>query len=319
MSLLERIYHFHEELKSSRFPNATTLVEQFEISIATARRDIAYLRDRLLAPIAFDQNQNGFYYTEDDFGLPFEQSPKVLFLLGMLSKMAEEAGLGSLPEVQSLEKRLSELVSPEYNKLVDAIHCEWVEVESVQPAVFKSILEGLVKKKVLEISYTSAQAKNSNRALEPLRLINYQGRWYLLAFCRLRQDIRLFHMARITRARITRSFFKRTSEDNFDSYLNSSFGIFKGDKLYIAKILFTATAAELVRHQRWHKDQIVENISEGVLMHLPVNDDREIIMKILQYGAMARVIGPEELRQRVENEAEKITQMYSKPDPLSYS
>jgi predicted DNA-binding transcriptional regulator YafY len=317
MSLLERIYHFHEELINNRFPTAATLVEQFEISPATARRDIAYLRDRLLAPIAFDQVRNGFYYTENDFGLPFEKSPKILFLLGMLSKIAEEAGLGSLPEVQSLEKRLSELVLPEYNKLVDAIHCEWVEVESVQPAVFDEILEAVVKQKVLEISYKSAQAKTSERSLEPLRLISYQGRWYLMAFCRLRQDIRLFHIARIIAAKMTRTLFKRHSEDNFDSYLNSTFGIFKGKILYNATILFTSTAAELVRHQHWHKDQVVKSVNEGVLMNLPVSDDREIMMKILQYGSMARVIGPIELRQRIEKEIEKISRMYHDPEITS--
>ncbi len=41
MSLLERIYLFHEKLKENRYPNATLLVDQFEISSATARRDIA--------------------------------------------------------------------------------------------------------------------------------------------------------------------------------------------------------------------------------------------------------------------------------------
>lgn len=312
MSLLERIYHFHEELINSRFPNATTLVEQFEISPATARRDIAYLRDRLLAPIAFDQRKNGFYYTEQGFGLPFEESPKILFLLGMLNKMADEAGLGSLPEVKSLEKRLSGLVFPEYNKLVEAIHCEWVEVESVDPEVFETILEAIIKKKVLQVSYRSAQAKTSKRALEALRLINYQGRWYLLAFCQLRQDIRLFHIARISSAKMTSTTFKRYSEDNFDSYLNSTFGIFKGEIRYHAQILFTSTAAELVRHQHWHKDQIVERVGEDILLHLPVNDDREIMMKILQYGAMASVISPVELRKRVESEAHKIADLYHK-------
>lgn len=311
MSLLERIYHFHEELQSNRYPNATTLVDQFEISLATARRDIAYLRDRLLAPIAFSQQKNGFYYTEDGFGLPFEQSPKIVFLLGMLSKMADEAGLGSLPEVQSLEKRLSELVFPEYSKLVDAIHCEWVEVESIKPAIFDAIIEATVKKRVLQISYRSAHAQTSDRELEPLRLISYQGRWYVLAYCRLRKDIRLFHIARIQLATLTRTSFKRESEDNYDAYLNSAFGIFKGEVLFNATILFTSTAAELVKEQRWHRDQMVEEVENGVLMHLPVSDDRELVMKILQYGKMAKVIHPVELQERIRKEAEAISKLYA--------
>lgn len=310
MSLLERIYYFHEELKNSRYPNATSLVSQFEISPATARRDIAYLRDRLLAPIAFDQLKNGFYYTQEGFGLPFEKSPKIIFLLGMLSKIADEAGLGSLEEVQSLETKLSELVFPEYSRLVDAIHCEWVEVESIQPAIFEAIIEATVTRKTLKILYRSAQSAKSERVLEPLRLVSYQGRWYLLAFCRLRQGKRLFHIARILDALPGKETFKRQSDDNYSSYLNSAFGIFKGEVLFNATIRFTSTAAELVRYQRWHRDQRIEETEGGILMHLPVNDDRELLMKILQYGSMAQVVAPDELRQRIYQEARAITAQY---------
>jgi predicted DNA-binding transcriptional regulator YafY len=316
MSLLERIYYFHEELKNSRYPNATSLVSQFEISPATARRDISYLRERLLAPIAFDQLKNGFYYTQEGFGLPFEKSPKIIFLLGMLSKIADEAGLGSLEEVRSLEKRLSELVFPEYSKLVDAIHCEWVEVESIQPDIFEAIIEATVTRKTLQVRYRSAQAAESERVLEPVRLVSYQGRWYLLSFCRLRQDMRLFHIARILDAVPGKETFKRQSEDNYNSYLNSAFGIFKGEALFNATILFTSTAAELVRHQRWHRDQRIEEVERGVLMHLPVNDDRELLMKILQYGSMAKVIAPDELRQRVHREAQAIAAQYDVEIPI---
>lgn len=312
MSLLERIYYFHGELKNKRYPNATSLVNQFEISPATARRDIAYLRDRLLAPLDFDQARNGFYYNEEGFALPFEQSPKIIFLLGMLSKIADETGLGSLEEVQSLEEKLSELVFPEYSKLVDAIHCEWVEVESIQPAIFEAIIEATVTRKTLQIVYRSAQAKESERVLEPVRLVSYQGRWYLLAYCRLRQDMRLFHIARIHSTCLGRETFKRESEDNYNAYLNSAFGIFKGEVLFNATISFTSTAAELVKHQRWHRDQQIEEVEDGILMHLPVNDERELLMKVLQYGAMARVVKPDFLRERIHQEARAITALYDK-------
>ena len=113
MSLLERIYFLHAELSANRYPNSKTLIEEFEISQPTARRDFAYLRDRLLAPLAFDHQQNGFYYTQDDFNLPFENSPRIVFLLGMLSRLAEETGLSQLPEIRQLEKRLASMVGQE--------------------------------------------------------------------------------------------------------------------------------------------------------------------------------------------------------------
>jgi predicted DNA-binding transcriptional regulator YafY len=127
MSLLERVYSFHQDLLQQRYPNATILVDRFEVSLATARRDIAYLRDRLMAPLAFDNRKNGFYYTEDDFSLPFNESPKITLLLGMLNRFAEEAGLRELPEVQQLEKKLSSMLSADHAKLLKSLYCEWIQ------------------------------------------------------------------------------------------------------------------------------------------------------------------------------------------------
>ncbi len=309
MSILERVYFFHQELKKNRYPNTTALVEHFELSRATARRDIAYLRDRLLAPIAFDQQRNGFYYTENDFSLPFEQSPQILFILGLLGKLGEESGLGDLDEVKKLESRLGSLLVPEYSRLVEAIHCEWVEIEAIDRKIFKTIIEAVVNSTLVQISYRSAQGKESRREVEPLQLVNYQGRWYLLAFCRLRENFRLFHMARIGRMVTLKQKTNKSIED-CKTYLDGVFGIFKGKILYTAEILFTKTAAELVRHQHWHKDQEMIEDDKGLILRLPVSDDREIIMKILQYGSMAKVLAPRDLLERVKEEISAMTSSY---------
>lgn len=309
MSLLERIYFFHEELKNNRFPNAKNLVEQFEIAPATARRDIAYLRDRLLAPLAFSSQKNGFFYTEENFGLPFENSPKITFLLGMLNKLAEEAGLGGLAEVKELEKKLASLLFPEYHKVIDAVHCEWVEVEDVQSHIFETIVEAIVKDRFLNITYRSAEGRQSDRKVEPNRLINYQGRWYLMAFCSLRNETRVFHIARISASSISDEKVLKPQEPHPD-YLEQSFGIFTGDIQYHATIHFSSTAAELIQHQYWHKDQEITTVSDGILLTLPVSDDREILMKVLQYGARAKVIKPDSLRLRIENEIKQMQNLY---------
>lgn len=69
-------------------------------------------------------------------------------------------------------------------------------------------------------------------------------------------------------------------------------------------------AAELVRRQYWHDKQVIEEDDDGICLSLPVSDDREILMKILQYGASARVLAPESLRERVREEIYHMTQNY---------
>lgn len=298
MSFLERIFFFHQETRGGNFPNSKSLSASFEISPATAKRDINYLRDRLLAPLAFDTKKNGYYYTEDGFRLPFEESPRIVFLLAMLNKLAEEAGLGGLPEVRQLEQRLAAMLSPEYGKLVDSLHCQWIEVESIDHRIFETIIEAVVKKRLLDLCYRPIGGAQTARTVAPLQLINHQGRWYLFAFCNLRGTHRLFHIARIQSAAVTRH--PLPPDLHFDrDHLMQSFGIFQGAPRYQAEILFTATAADLVAYQHWHKDQIITKVENGVVVRLPVSDDRELVMKILQYGAMARVLSPPELIQRV--------------------
>jgi predicted DNA-binding transcriptional regulator YafY len=316
MSLLERVYSFHQDILQDNYPNATTLIEQFEVSMATARRDIAYLRDRLLAPLAFDSKKNGYYYTDNSFSLPFSESPKITLLLGMLNKFAKEAGLRELPEVQQLENKLSSMLTADHPTLIQSLYCEWIEVESIDTSVFSTIVEAVVNQRAVMISYSTAGATSSSRCIEPQRLCNYQGRWYLLAHCRLRNELRMFHIARIGNAELTDEKILFIP-DLDESYLKSSFGIFKGGDIKMAEILFSGTAAELVRHQHWHRDQQVEKTPEGIILKLPVSDDREITMKILQYGSHARVLAPESLQKNVALEIQSMTALYSETEKKS--
>lgn len=314
MSLLERVYAFHNRIMNNRYPNSGDLVREFEVSPATAHRDINYLRDRLLAPLAFSQKKNGYYYTETGFRLPFEDTPQLMLLLGLLQKIAEETGLADLPELRQLQTKLSAIVSTERSNLGDLVHCEWIETESVEPAIFSAVLKGLLAKSVLIISYRTPGGGESERGIEPLKLVNYQGRWYILAWCRLRQAKRMFHLARIARSEQTGETILHEL-NQYDDWLSGSFGIFKGDAAgrYLAKILFTGTAADIVRRQHWHPEQQLEESENGLILTLPVADDRELLMKVLQFGSQAKVVSPPELKKRIRRELMQATSLYDNP------
>ncbi|MCL7488768.1 MAG: WYL domain-containing protein [Desulfobulbaceae bacterium] len=311
MSLLERIYYFHDRTLNNRYPNSGDLVREFEVSAATAHRDIAYLRDRLLAPLEFSQKHNGYCYTEGGFRLPFEDTPRLVLLLGMLQKMAAETGLTDLPELQKLQNKLRKLSNTDNRDIDDLIHCEWVETEPVEPAIFASILNGLVNTTRLRITYRSPAGKTSERLIDPLKLVTYQGRWYILAWCCLRRDRRMFHLARIIGAESTDAGAQHSLPAG-DDWLSGSFGIFKGDASarYNAEILFTGTAANIIRHQRWHPEQDVWETENGLTLRLPVTDDRELLMKVLQFGHQACILQPEGLRRKALDEIEKMAKQY---------
>ena len=56
MSILERLYQIDQILSGRTFVPRQELQEKLGISWATLKRDLAYLKDRLHAPIIFDRD-----------------------------------------------------------------------------------------------------------------------------------------------------------------------------------------------------------------------------------------------------------------------
>jgi predicted DNA-binding transcriptional regulator YafY len=233
-----------------------------------------------------------------------EDSPRIVLFLGVLSSMAAETGLETLPELKLLQKKLSSMVLGHRAHIEDLIFCEWVEVQPVDTMVFDTVINGLLEGVQLDIQYGDKQ-QNKLRRIDPLKLVHYQGRWYLLAWCHLRQEKRLFHLSRIQSIQTTGQQVEHRLQPD-DEYLTGVFGIFKGKVRFTATISLTGRAAEIVRQQHWHPDQQIEQTQTGILLHLPVADDRELIMKVLQFADEAEVIAPESLREKIK---EKIAAM----------
>ncbi len=182
-------------------------------------------------------------------------------------------------------------------------------MQKVKPELLRTIIEAFHCQHQLKIIYCKLDGQLSTRIIDPLRIINYQSRWYLLAYCRLREKLRTFLVARIKKAEVLTCKSKSPQELNIDpeTFLDLAFGIFKGEKTIQVKILFTGQAANIIKEQKWHKDQELDLTDEGVIMRLPVADFTELKMKVLQFGAEARVLEPPSLKQEL---AQEIRKMY---------
>ena len=69
MSANNRIQWFHKRTADMRYPNASRLAERFGISHRQAQRDVEYLKNTLGAPLAYNAEHRGFYYTAE-YSLP---------------------------------------------------------------------------------------------------------------------------------------------------------------------------------------------------------------------------------------------------------
>jgi predicted DNA-binding transcriptional regulator YafY len=109
---LERFIWFDNEARHGSYPNATRLADQFELSTKTAHRSIEYFRDRLQAPLEYDESRKGYYYSDPAFQLPITKlSQNELTALLISRKLITEASAGSLgDELGHISARLGSLL-----------------------------------------------------------------------------------------------------------------------------------------------------------------------------------------------------------------
>ena len=75
--------------------------------------------------------------------------------------------------------------------------------QGAEPGVLRAVEQALSRSHVLSLRYRAGSGEVTRRLVEPIVLAFARGRWYLVAWCRSREAVRSFRLARIERADVT--------------------------------------------------------------------------------------------------------------------
>jgi len=316
-NIYERFIWFDSKVRANKYPNTTSLANQFEISIKTAQRDIEFMRDRLLCPLEYDSSEKGYYYENDTFTLPMVYlSSGELSSLLIARKILRDVSGGCLgDEISSILQKITNVLNRHMvtgDQVDDVFSFQLVGYSPVPESVFKNVLEGCFKKKQLKFTYYSpVRDEKSERTVDPYHLFDYMGTWHLIAYCHLRESVRDFALGRITDVTISEEAFRKPQDFKIKDFFDASFGIYKGKSLKEVTLRFSPLKARWIRDQVWHKDQKKRFLKDGSLeLTFPVADFSEIKMEILRHGGMVEVIKPKSLRDLIKAEAQDIARIY---------
>ncbi len=314
---LERLFWLHRRIKEKAFPNARRLAEHFEVSEKTARRDIALLRDRFQAPLAFDRRGNGYYYEDEFYELPcLPASQQEILCLLLARRLLDHAAGGFIGrELDSLKEKIFSAecrlgFTPETAR--SAFSAAWSGHAPAEEEIFRLAAWALLNHRPVRFDYCSPQTnRTTRREAEPHHLQHYIGSWVLIAFCRRRDAWRKFFLSRMSGLQTLEATFEPRPECQWRPLLDAAFGLFHGDETLPVTLRFTPFRARWVREQYWHPaQQITERPDGGLELTLPVADFREIKMRILQFGTDCEVVTPEGLREEVREEIERMGLVY---------
>lgn len=316
MSGMERIYQIDQFLGGRVFVTRKELQERLGVSWATLKRDLAYMRDRLNAPIVYDRDLGGYRFEKagkqigPQYELPglwftAEEIHALLTMQHLLSNLDTGGLLG--PQIQPLLARLSGLLGTADNpaeEIQRRIRIQTVGARDFHLEHFQAVGSALLRRKRLVIRYHARGTDEvTEREVSPQRLNHYRDNWYLDAWCHLRDGLRDFAVDAIEHAEILDKRAKDVSDKRLDEILGSGYGVFTGDQVSWAVLRFTPERARWVASERWHRTQEGKLLDDGSYeLRVPYADDRELIMDIMKYGSDCTVVEPVALRQRVADE-----------------
>lgn len=330
MDRTERFYHIDQLLQTRRATSIEDLIQELGVSIATVKRDLTYLRDRLHAPIIWDNQLHGYRYADPEPGFPKFSLPGLWFnsseLLALLTMehLLSNVQPGVLAShVSPLKHRVRKLLDHGDHSIEELIRRIRI-VSSTKPfvdsTIFQKITDAVLSRVQLFACHLDRRTNETvSRHISPQRLVYYQENWYLDGWCHLRDGLRTFRLANFIQVELTELAAIDIEEAKLDAELTAGFGLFVGQHIQQAILRFDPLASRWVALEQWHSNQQAKFDMEGrLILTVPYANDPELISRILKYGPDVEVLQPRNLRDKVAAKLKKASCHYqrSNHDPM---
>ena len=336
MDRTERFYRIELLIKRQAGVSFDQLLSELEVSPATLKRDLQYLRDRMDAPIVYARDENVYRFAD----------AAAAAVNGGASARAGVAKKHELPGVWFSEKELHALLTmhqliaglddggvlgrhlqPLLDKLHGMLGASGDEAQAlmrrvriVNPAKravtsrwFEEAVSAVLSRRRLLISYyTRSKRSESERVLSPQRLLHYRNTWYLDAWCHASEGLRRFALDAVRSAKVLDEPARELPMPEVEKALDQGYGIFGGAQLRWATLHFSAEAAQWVAQEEWHPQQQLKPQADGSLrMRIPYSDSTELVMDVLRHGPNVQVLSPPELVDEVRDQLQATLASYA--------
>lgn len=214
------------------------------------------LKSSLLERYRFEKSGVGHKYELP--GLWFNASE--IHALLTMQQLLKNLGPGLLtPHIEPLLTRLRLLLDSE-NIPVDAfetrIRIQRLNARTYEPEHFMPVVSAVLQRKRLVIDhYNKTRNETITREVSPQRLNYCREKWYLDAWCHLRNELRSFSLDAFRKVSATNDKAKAISEKELSAALDSGYGIFSGKAVEWAELAFSKERARWVSQEQWHPEQ----------------------------------------------------------------
>ncbi len=293
--------------------SASDLAERLEVDTRTIRRYIVKLEDCGI-PVETIHGRHGGYKLQPGYKLPplnFTGEEAAAIMLGL-------AGFSILQQGQSTEAadsalaKIGRVLPLEIREKLNAVSSMAVIGPSIRdqaPPLKQFILlsTAISERQVVEIEYSSAKNSAEKRQIEPLYLGGKDGLWYILAFCRLRNDYRIFRLDRVSKLRETSLVYRPHGSLNPAEYFRKHITAYPGE--WTLEIEFAIEYDYLKKRIPERYGKLEKITDQKTLFRGPASDLAAAGKYIISLNIPFRVLAPVELKRELKKIAKEVSEI----------
>jgi predicted DNA-binding transcriptional regulator YafY len=321
----ERLYRIEALIRGRGCVSFQTLLDELEVSRATLKRDLEYLRSRMGAPIEYDRDANGYRFaTTPALGTRHELPGLWFSEAELYSLLTAQQLLASLDSDGMLSRHLQPLLDRIRQLLGHGDGRQAAELLSARIRVvttwrrpvpsrfFERVASALLQRQRLHLRYlTRGRGQVGERDVSPQRLVHYRNTWYLDAWCHRTEGLRRFALDAIEAAEALDTPAQELPLAQVQAEMDTGYGIYAGGRRQWATLHFDATAARWASREEWHPQQQGRWLDDGGYeLRLPYVDATELAMDVLRQGEQVRVVSPASLVQTVKQRLQQAAALY---------
>lgn len=298
MQINNRLFEIVYLLMQKKKITAKELADRFEVSTRTIYRDIEIL-SRANIPVYAIKGKDGGIGLLDEYVLnktilSEEEQNQILFALQGMKKVVGEE-----------EKDILEKLSILFNKKVK----DWIKIDfsnwgkdHTQEDRFDMLKTAILNKNQIEFTYYNSNGNESKRIVEPLQIWFKDKSWYLISYCKLKEDYRIFKIARIKEIKILEEHFERTlpKEKKEEKYHFKT----------ISLELEISTEMAYRVYDEFESSQISKKENGNFIVKVEYPDNEWVYGYILSFGEYIKVLSPDKAKGIIKNKLEKTLKNY---------
>jgi len=280
------------------------LAEKFEVSTRTVQRYIDVLGEAGV-PIISTRGKNGGFSVTDDFKLDssFFTEAEVARIISCLNAMRPNYPDNICRDVT--DKLLNASRNKQEEKYLVRSDSLVIDVGSWNnPLQYRGKMQ--VINKAIEtntsviLQYVDAKEYKSQRKFDPYSPVLKEGVWYAYGFCYLRNDFRLFRLARIKSLTLTEEAFEKRPSDVYEK-LKGNFD--DNPPIDVEFEFYNTVLAEV---EEWLGTEAVSERGTQYVAKATLYDEKIVLSKLLSFGSSIKVISPKYMKDAIKKECQLV-------------